>query len=82
MQRRYIKYVGLEGGYCALSTASKKAILDAHGRDNVTVIRPATKDEVEWVRAMGGHVPEDVRRAGRLSRAAGASPSTPCPSQG
>lgn len=47
-----------------MSTASKKAILDAHGRDNVTVIRPATKDDVEWVRDMGGHVPEDgiIRR--------------------
>jgi hypothetical protein len=62
MRRKTIKYITLTGGRCTLSTDTNRKIFDEEGRANVTLIRPATMDEVEWVRAMGGHVPEGIVR--------------------
>jgi hypothetical protein len=40
-----------------LNAARKSAIADV-GLDNFESIRPATEEDVAWVRGMGGHVPK------------------------
>ncbi len=40
-----------------LSISSEAAILRREGTANVKSIRNATKEDVEWVQAMGGYVP-------------------------
>lgn len=67
MKKKVIKYITLSGGRCGLSTATNKDILASEGRANVASIRPATREDVEWVRAMGGHVPEGIVRKARQS---------------
>ena len=57
-----IYYVDLYDGYCGLSGESKSAILRRYGTDNVRSITPATQDQIAWVRAMGGYVPEQKGR--------------------
>lgn len=46
-------------GRVGLTTESDEdAIYRRLGTDNVRGFRPATEDEVGWIRAMGGHVPK------------------------
>jgi len=43
--------------------SGRRAILKEVGTYNgVKVCRKATKDDIEWVRAMGGYVPEKTKR--------------------
>jgi len=58
-----IRYIKLFGGRCGLTTDTKREVLRREGESNVLDVRPATQQEVDWVRAMGGRVPEGkVRR--------------------
>ena len=55
--------VELWGGHIGLVTAEtlKKAkceAIDEEGKNNVSDVRLATEEEIEWVRAMGGYVPK------------------------
>ena len=56
--KRTVWYIGL-GNYCGLSSESKSEILRRNGTDNVTELRPATQDDVNNIRAMGGRVPDE-----------------------
>jgi len=52
---------------CVLESASsaeeaKKVIACDCGENNITKIRKATKQDVEWVRMMGGYVPRAKER--------------------
>jgi hypothetical protein len=67
MKKKVIKYITLSGGRCGLSTATDKDILASEGRANVASIRPATREDVDWVRAIGGHIPEGIVRKARQS---------------
>jgi hypothetical protein len=53
-----IKYIELSGRGCGLSTDSEANILKREGTANVALIRNATQKDVDWVRGMGGYVPE------------------------
>ncbi len=57
---RYISFGGNMESYCGLTTESASAVLRRYGTDNVRDVRPATQAEIDWVRAMGGEVPEGV----------------------
>lgn len=57
MSKKIIKYISLKSG-CGLSTKSPEQILREEGSNNVEFVRNATADEVDWIRAMGGYVPE------------------------
>lgn len=53
----------LYGGYCYLVKASsidnaRKQALSEQGSCNLQHIAPASDEDIEWVRAMGGQVPE------------------------
>jgi hypothetical protein len=57
-------YVSLFGGQCGLIAA--KSITQAkanachdEGHSNVIGVRKATEKDIEWVRAMGGRVPDE-----------------------
>ena len=58
MRKPTIRYVELAGLGCGLSTDSERNILRREGTSNVRRISNATKENVEWVRAMGGYVPD------------------------
>lgn len=59
MKRRpVVNYVSLWNGRCGLSTDTRAEIMRREGTANVRGVRPATQADVEWVRGMGGYVPE------------------------
>jgi hypothetical protein len=64
MAKPVIKYVDFYNGYCRLTTDAESTILREEGTRNVKQIRPATKADVEHMRAMGGPVPD-----GRIAKA-------------
>ena len=53
-----IYYIEFRNGYCGLSQEPKRTILRRHGTENVGSISPATAEQIDYVRAMGGYVPE------------------------
>jgi len=53
-----INYVELYGGRCGLSANTEAQIRKQEGDSNIKRISVATKEQIEWVRAMGGYVPE------------------------
>lgn len=57
MNKKVIKYISLRSG-CGLSTKSPEQILREEGSNNVQYVRDATAKDVEWIRAMGGYVPD------------------------
>ena len=59
MSRKIIKRV-LAYGLVGLSTDTKREILREHGRGNVQSVRNATQEDVDWVRGMGGYVPDGI----------------------
>lgn len=59
-------YVSLHGGYCGLLEArtlqsATKLARELNGTSNLQSVRPATRDDVQHIRAMGGWVPEVCR---------------------
>lgn len=60
---RTIFYIGLNGGGCGLTTDGYRDVLRRIGSDRLREFRPATQQEVDWVRSMGGAVP-----AGRVRK--------------
>jgi hypothetical protein len=55
--------VTLFGGYCGLIAASslaeaKKVAMSEQGSSNVQYVAPATREDLEWVKGMGGHIPK------------------------
>ena len=44
-----------------IQQARKNALVES-GTFNFKSIRKATKRDIEWVRAMGGHVPDEPKR--------------------
>ena len=44
---------------------ARKNALREEGESNVMDIRKATKEDIGWVGAMGGRVPEDIEYPGR-----------------
>lgn len=62
MRRRTIMYISLHGTGCGLSTDSEKEIFRREGTSNVREVRPATQKDVDWVKAMGGYVPDGIIR--------------------
>lgn len=52
-----IRYIKLYGGRCGLTTDTKREVMKREGTSNVLEVRPATQKDVDWVRGMGGHVP-------------------------
>jgi hypothetical protein len=74
---RGVYVVNLENGSMGLLEAStlRQAMRQAYreqGTDNVASVQPATKDDIEWVGAMGGWVPNAGRRSRREVAKAGA----------
>jgi hypothetical protein len=63
--KKVIQYISLDNGRCGLSTESPRDILHRIGTENVRAIRPASQKEVDWVRAMGGDVPDGIVRERR-----------------
>lgn len=61
---RLLKYVGLNSGYCTLTTETERQVLNRLGTDNVSEFRDATWQDIADVRSMGGRVPE-----GRIAKA-------------
>jgi hypothetical protein len=53
-----INYISLVGGRCGLTTESKREVLARCGSENVVATEPATQEQVDWIRAMGGKVPD------------------------
>lgn len=72
MAKPIIQYVERFGGGCGLKTGSRRQIEREMGTDNVRLIRNATEEDVSWVRAMGGYVPD-----GRIVKEPSDSPKTP-----
>ena len=58
MSKRIIRYIALWGSGCGLSTDTPAQIMREHGTSNVKHIRNATQEDIDWVRCMGGRVPE------------------------
>jgi hypothetical protein len=56
--KRAIHYIGLVGLGCGLTTECKRDALRRIGIDNVATFRPATQADVDWVKGMGGYVPD------------------------
>jgi len=52
-------YVELQNGHCGLSNDTEASIRRQEGSNNIKRITKATKDQIAWVRAMGGYVPEN-----------------------
>lgn len=65
-----INMVRLTNGRCGLTTDPPKQVMLEQGSANVRSIKPATADDVHWVRQMGGNVPH-----GRLQTVAKGSPA-------
>lgn len=65
MSKPIIKAIELHIGGIGLSIYSKSTILICEGTANVRSIHNATKKDVEWVKAMGGYVPD-----GRIAKEA------------
>jgi hypothetical protein len=65
MSRKIIKAVTLRGGRVGLSAETESAIKRRVGSDNLVSVKPATQSQVDWVRAMGGIVPD-----GRVAKGA------------
>ena len=57
MAKPIIKYVSLRHG-CKLSCDTPDQILRSEGSNNVEYVRNATSEEVAWIKAMGGNVPD------------------------
>lgn len=55
-----IYYVSLHSGHCGLTTDPKRTLRE-EGTANVKSITKATAEQIEWVRAMGGHVPTKAK---------------------
>lgn len=49
-------YVQRVGGYCGLVRDREKTIKE-EGSANIASITVATKEQIDWVRSMGGHIP-------------------------
>jgi len=61
-----IYYVELYGGRCGLRVAASlgqatREALKTEGSNNVSGVSLATDEEISWVKAMGGYVP-DVKK--------------------
>lgn len=57
-------YVSLYGGHCGLIAAksitqAQAKALHNEGHSNVRGVRKATEKDIEWIRAMGGRVPDN-----------------------
>ena len=62
-----IQCVTLHGGRVGLSIDTPRQIMADQGRANVIGIAPATPEQCEWVRQMGGNVPTGGRLKGHKS---------------
>jgi hypothetical protein len=58
MRKPILRYVELYSGHCTIETGSNSEIIRRLGCFNVKFVRAATKKDVEWVKAFGGHVPD------------------------
>lgn len=58
MKKRVINYIDLRHGGCGLTTDSRTETLRQHGMLNVKSFRPATQKDIDWVRGMGGMIPD------------------------
>jgi hypothetical protein len=57
-KRPLINMVRLANGRCGLTTDSREKVMLEQGSANVRSVMPATAADVQWVRLMGGEVPE------------------------
>ena len=56
-------YVEIEGGRCGIREAKNKQqawadLRRAEGTNHAKGVRIATKDDIAWVKGMGGYIPE------------------------
>ena len=56
-------YIEIVGGNCGIREAKSKTQAWANlrreeGTNNAKGVRLATKDDIEWIREMGGYIPE------------------------
>lgn len=58
MSKPIIRYIELTNGRCGLSIETALQIRREEGSRNVKNITNATAKQVEWVRGMGGLVPD------------------------
>jgi len=54
-------YVSLDGGLCSVRKfanirQARRQILKEQGTDNVCYVRPATQEDLDWHKGMGGHI--------------------------
>ncbi len=58
MRSKQIYYAEVFGKGCCLTTETKAQLIKREGTENVERFRPATKQDIAWVKAMGGYVPD------------------------
>ena len=56
-------YIELVGGNCGIREAKSKTqawvnLCREEGTNNAQGVRLATKDDIEWIRGMGGYIPK------------------------
>ena len=57
-RRKTLYYIELYGGRCGVDIGPKSDILRKEGTGNVKLLRKATREDVGWIRSMGGRIPE------------------------
>jgi hypothetical protein len=71
MKPKYkLYYVSLYDGFCGLHAnrtlrAAKSEVLKTKGTENLKSVSLATNEEIDWIKAMGGYIPNiDVLNEG------------------